>query len=188
MADRLTLHISHGVLASMVTRDIERWIEVREQRRARLFLSEKDKLRLLRLRIWSMRYKISILEILDLIVPVFRKKFRLKGQGKGLGIPVSTLTGAVAEEILQDRLTEQYPDGANITAWKFAERERQLDAERMDEADGMAVREPKMPTLLEVGDVAEYSRIYAERVAQTRAAQSNQDWRKRRMYRDNPWR
>lgn len=187
MNESLTLHVSHGVLSGAVVRDMSRWIELRDERRVRLFLSDTDRLRLLRLRVWSIRYKISVIEILDLIVPPLRKKIGAK-RVRGIGIPTATLTGAVAEEILKDRLAHYYPDGANITVWKERERERQLAAERDEEAGGFPVRENPMPSLLEVGDVQEYNRIYAERIRAARAAQTDQRWRKQRHYRNNPWR
>jgi hypothetical protein len=166
-------------------RDLERWIDTRDDRRVRLFLNDKDKLRLLRLRVWSMRYKISIPEILDLIVKPLRKKVR--GRARGLGLSIATLTGAVAEEILEDRIVERYPDGANISAWKETERDRQLLAEWLEETDGMPVHDSVI-TLLEVGDVEDYTKAYATRIAAARKRNESELWRRRRKrYRGNPW-
>ena len=172
------------LMAEMV-REAEKWILLRDGKRVKLFLSRSDKLRLLKLRIWEMRYRISILEILDLILPALRKNIR--AGGKGLRVSVATLTGDVAETILQDRLAEKYPDGANITVWREAELDRQLMAERMEETEGMPVRSDTVVTLLEVGDTKEFILAYSGRIMKAREKNRIPAFRKSKRYRGNPW-
>ena len=173
-------------LTARVQSEIADWIERRDGVRARLHLKKADVLRLLRLRVWGMRYYTGIGEILDFVLPVLRKKVRGRTHG-GLGVSVSTLTGVVAEQILKDRLSERYPDNAHIMAWREAERLRQLRAERDEETGGVTVRVKEMPTMLEVGDVAAYSRKYADMVQAARKGNMVPSWRKKRNYRGNPW-
>lgn len=175
-------------LVETLMRGIEHWVEMRDDKHLRLFLSRADKLRLLKLRTWCMRYKLSLSEVLDLIVPVLRKTGAYRPGPKSFGIRMSALTGDTSCRILEDRVLLLYPEGANVSVWRERERERQLQAERDEASDGVAVRE-QHATLLACDSIESFVGCYSRQVTARRVSErdSTARWRKRRKYRGNPW-
>lgn len=93
----------------------------------RLWLSQKDKYKLLKLRVWAEKYFISIEYILQTLLPfwesfVQRRSKRMKRSG--LNVRVSTLTGKKSEEILLEKVKKDFPDNLNKVVFKAKDRER----------------------------------------------------------------
>jgi hypothetical protein len=176
------------MLASRMMHAIEDWVESREERHLKLFLSAKDRVRILRLRTWTLRYRVTAGELLDIVMPVLRriqKGGRRKPGPHSLGIRITSLTGKFAEQVLREGVLSAGVD------WRERERDRQLAAEEAEAADGMRVREQGMTSVLEAGSVRQYTADYTARVMARREKlrrEAAAAWRRRRAYRGNPWR
>jgi hypothetical protein len=93
----------------------------------RLFLTDKDKMRLLILKTWTIRYKVDLDYILRNLLPfweVFIQRHTRKVSKQGLNVKVSTLTGKKSESILLDTIKKDFPDKLNEQIWKSREIER----------------------------------------------------------------
>lgn len=148
-------------------------------------------LRLCRLQVWSWRHRVSIEEILSLVLPYLRKTVGTdQKQRYGLGVSVATLTGKTGEVILVEALAKKYPGNEHVDRWRQIEQERQLRAEQMEETDGLAVRAPKLVSIMEADSVEDYLKRYTQRIRmarkQFRDTQADPE-RKRKAYRGNPW-
>lgn len=143
------------------------------------FMSRNTVYRMLKLETWSRKYKVSIAYILRVLIPVWKAVAERK-QRKFKLIPAQ-LTGHKSEEILKQRIEEDYPDRQNVRDWKWSERERALVLER----DFAEVEERTVP-LLSLDHVKRYQkRILRKRRALDEAVSAK--GRKRRTYRGNPW-
>ena len=174
---------------------VERWLHRADDSTVKLFLSDDDKFRLLRLKVWSIRWSIPVDEILDILIPILRKVVEGKGRqwkrlNKGLGIRITTLTGEASEKILIREIDRRYPQGENVSVLKSAEQDRQLIAEKVEEEGGeFAVR--STPKLITSESIDDYVERYATRVQKEREEfdkASSEKWRRRKAYRGNPWR
>jgi hypothetical protein len=87
-------------------------------------LTAEDEIRCLRLVQWEEKYRVPLEGILNLLVPIWKKKFSRYG-ARGLGVKIPTLVGNKSEEILKAKVLEQWPDGQNIAQWKALEQEWQ---------------------------------------------------------------
>lgn len=141
--------------------------------------SMEDKLRLLTLEGWEEKYRVSLNWILVQLVPFWRKRFvsYRKVGGKSLGVSVATLVGKKSEEILKQKLSEQFPDGENLARWRVREQARQWDIS-WDQPIRVEDWEHPQETIL---------RYQRRMVAERRERKSWVAKRKRRRYRDNPW-
>jgi hypothetical protein len=150
-------------------------------------------LRLLRIKVWSERYQLPLDECVDILITAFNE-FQWGGRihGKfGMGISINTLTSANAERILAKEIEKRYPDKGNRTIWREMMCQSQLNVERLDETGGLMPHERGPKTLLEAGSVDEYVAGYRDRVTRRREEYDravNQPWRRRKAYRNNPWR
>ena len=95
-------------------------------------ITQTDSLRLTKLKLWSLRYGVSINYILAKLLeyhvarlPKYAKD--RANQSRGLGIRIATLTGNVSEKHLKDCIFQGYPDGENLVALKESERDRIID-------------------------------------------------------------
>jgi hypothetical protein len=81
-----------------------------------LFLSPEDKVRLLNLHVWSLRYSVP----LDYIVQVLLKRLFAKHRrpNRSLGIRVSSLTGNSAELFVAEQAQKDFPNQEMKTAAK----------------------------------------------------------------------
>lgn len=102
-------------------------------------MKSDDAIRLLRLRVWSTRYKVSVCYILKRLIPHFKKyasNFRRRYNDKGIGVTIAVLTGKVAEQKLKEFIARDFVDGENITDWKEQEKARCLSLINGDEVVG----------------------------------------------------
>jgi hypothetical protein len=176
-------------IANEIAAALERWVERKEKRSVRLCFKKSDQLSLLKLRTWSFRYHLSIVDILDMILPVLRGQVKVKKKTYGLGVAVRSLVGPGAERVLVEEIKRRYPNGEHIAMWREQERERQLEAERLLESDGLVPRE--YTENLVTADstekfVTEYTRRTLAKRADNRSNRANRS-RRRKKYRGNPW-
>ena len=88
-----------------------------------LWLNRRDKLRLLNLQIWSLRYKVPIEYILRVLLDKLFVKHR-KQRGRSIGVRITSLTGQKAERFLRDKVCEDFPSGEPLMEWRAAEQQR----------------------------------------------------------------
>jgi hypothetical protein len=172
---------------------LQKWLQRRQAKPVLVQYNFTDSVRLLKLRVWELHYKVEIPEILDLIVPVLLKTRAPAKQSKkpGLGISVAALTGPGAEKILAEELRKRYPDGSHRNYWREQRREEDILRERQhQEGADTIVHKSKGSSLLYYRSVKEYQQQYDAQVEQEREEFNRaygQKWRKRKRYRDNPW-
>jgi hypothetical protein len=113
---------------------------IRQEFGTQLFqLTPDNAMRLLKLRVWSVRYKVSVRYILVRLVPHYKKfaqNFRRRYNEKGLGITIAVLTGRMAEEKLREFIAKDFADGENTITWKEDEKQRCLNIINQDELVG----------------------------------------------------
>jgi hypothetical protein len=179
--------------ANEVLAAVESWCRVHDKKtNATIQLSDINQLKLLRLRTWSLRYHLSISDILDMVLPVVRWKAGTNKKTKhyGLGVTMGTLTGPGAERILKEEIVKRYPNGEHIKIWKAKEQEHQLQVEHQDEMDGMPVRHAAVFSIINEGASVENFIGAYKRRAQTARADFERNLHskgRRRPYRGNPW-
>lgn len=93
--------------------------------------SPTDQMRLLSLRTWCFKYKLDLEQILNILIPIWTKRFeRFKKHSndgiKSLGCKIATLCGDKSEQILISELKKLYPNDEYIQVWKSREQEKQL--------------------------------------------------------------
>jgi hypothetical protein len=147
---------------------------------------QDDQYRLLKLKVWSERYKVSVGYILSVLIPYFEKLAYKHSRrprekvSKGIGTTIATLTGPSAEAYLSEQILKDFKDGENALAWKEDKKEeclRILDAE-----EGIVKKKPK--GVLAYKSIAAYRKAYMERIKHTRDEQdkltkqlAKQPWR-----------
>ena len=81
-------------------------------------------LRLLTLTVWSARYRISLVWLLDAVLTRFRTQRRLPivkiPEELSLGLSAAMLTGDAARSAVEDRLAREFPNGENMKASRQA--------------------------------------------------------------------
>lgn len=181
-------------LADQIAAEVCSWVKEKDGIDLYAGFSIENRLRLLKLRTWKLRYRLPVKEILSLVVPVLREHiesgFRKKSKRRGLGIGIPALTGRAAERILISQMKKKYPNNEHLAQWRQLERERQLSQEEQDETD-LPTREVPDPTLLNSSSVASYVRRYRVRCLSRREKLEKEQsarWRRRKAYRGNPWR
>lgn len=175
---------------NQIHRELVKWLEEREGHHSYATYKPVDLARLLKLKVWSLRYYTSVPEILDLVVPVLRYMVRTKHKRYGLGLSLAMLTGIGAEHILEQELKKKYPDGENIAFWKECQRDRQLRVEEQEELDGLEPRQYIPRGILECESVEDFAHKYEARLLKQREEWQRavrQKWRKRKKYRNSPW-
>jgi len=167
---------------------MEDWMKRRDKKRTVLRFKKDDKVRLLKLRTWSLRYHVSITEILDMIVPPLLEQVRYKSYG--FGMPIRVLTGKSARRILSYQIDKRYPGQENLLVWKEAEREKQLRDEKLEELEGIPLKAKVHAALVDADSVEDYMDKYTDQIMQKREMERkavSQKWRRRKRYRGNPW-
>lgn len=170
---------------------VEQWIKTRDEKSTvQLYFSQENKYRLLILRSWSLQYKLTITEILDMVMKPLRRHIAknpyFKNKKMLLGVSVKTLTSAAAERIIREKIERRYPGNEHIAIWRRQERKVQLEREEREENDGELERRG----LPKAGDLSEYAQLYRRSIRRQRLQlqkEEDADWRRRKAYRDNPW-
>ncbi len=171
--------------------DIESWLQSYDKKRVPLRFKPIDQARLLKLRVWSVKYEVSVKEILTIIVPILRNLTPKQRRGYGVGVSMNMLTGRKAEDILHDVLRIKYPDGENRIMWREVERDRQIAREQLEDQELTPKAKSEYTSPLQAGSIELFAQAYKDKIESRRreySVQYNQSWRKRKPYRGNPWR
>ena len=107
--------------------------------KVKLWITELDRYRLLTLRTWELKYKISLKTILQVLLPFWQGFIKRRTKTKGLGIRVSTLVGKKSEEILIMHLNKVYPRNEHKMLYISQEQERitQVYLKQLERSDGI---------------------------------------------------
>lgn len=160
---------------------------LRKQFNKQLFYPKQDdQYRLLKLKVWSERHKVSIGYILSVLIPHFEKiaykhsRRPRERVSKGIGTTIPILTGPTAENFLIEQIAKDFPDGENVIDWRETlktECFRRIEAE-----DEVGTRKPK--GVLQYPTLAAYRKAYISRIHNTRDAEeklvkqiAKQPWR-----------
>ncbi len=182
-------------MANSTIADLECWLR-RGGKSVRLNLPPKSQAQLLRLQVWSIRYYLSVTEILDLIMPVLLSQIHRPKRSHGLGVSVGLLISDKTEHILQVEINRRYRELEHIKIAKTQEQERQLRAEQIEELEGLPAREHYMGTIAVDMDgpisrsIDKFVVGYTQHALAKRSSYQTQlhaKWRTRKAYRNNPW-
>ncbi len=88
--------------------EVEKTLSEIKERHVRLSLNRRDQIRLLNLKVWTVRYRISLRSILDVLLAAWSKK---QYGGGLLGVRIATLCGVASRTILEKHVKELYPAG-----------------------------------------------------------------------------
>ena len=81
-------------------------------------------LRLLTLTVWSTRYRVSLVWLLDAVLTRFRTQRRLPivkiPEELSLGLSAAMMTGDAARSAVEERLAREFPNGENMKASRQA--------------------------------------------------------------------
>ena len=142
-------------------------------------LTPKDRYRLLSLRTWMLKYKLSLEEILGVLVPIWSGyiKSRKVVSAESLGFMVSTLCGDKSQEILERHIKKTYPHDEHIATWRQEKQETFM-------------RKRKILEFYQAGSLKTYVDQYhkdalEERAYVTKFITSRK--RTRRRWLDSPW-
>lgn len=159
--------------------------ELRKQFGKQLWVRKSDdRLRLLKLRVWSLRYHVPLQYILAVLVPHFEKLAsrqyirKRAGSSKGLGFPITVLCGDVAHEFLQERIAKDFPSKENTQTWIEGHKQLCLEKTEMDEV----VAKPR--AVLAYRSVGDFVKSYGRGIDRTRRDAD----RAERKLRKQPWR
>jgi hypothetical protein len=169
-------------IASGFIKQVESTLEVIRKEKVNLYLTQKDIYRLLILRSWTIKYKVSLEYILRNILifwEAFVQRRSKQMKGRGLNVRVSTLTGKKSEEILKQFIEKDFPNNLNINIWKTSEQERIF---RIKETEGIKTVRREIKTLSKYVKHYKYS-IRKENTRRERIEKLFQS----RPYRDNPF-
>lgn len=169
----------------LVVSVVEGWLLTRDGNGRGLTLSSIDRVRLLRLKLWSLRYHLPVEEILDILLPILRAQVAKPKKRIMLGIRVPALVGDGALEILKREIDKRYPGHEHLALWRDAERQKQLRRECREE--GVPTVE-KALLMEEYPTLRAYCDAYRAKIGRVRREEEvNQSRRSRRNYRWNPW-
>ena len=170
-----------------------------------LYINQNNRYRLLTLKVWMDKYKISLRFILQTLVPFWEKflnKRTKKLKSKGLNVQIATLVGKKSEQILQESITNAFPHNEHKQLWVMNHKERiiQHELHRMEKRsdDGVVVKQTDPSRsrddsgdILSLTDFStpvrfiRYYRKYIERENITR--EHIEEEMKKRRYRNNPF-
>ncbi len=177
---------------NQITSEIERWLHTREAKTIPLRFKAIDQARLLRLRVWSVKYYIPIIEILDILIPELRLLAKKKNPRYAIGVSISMLCGSGAEKLLRDKLSRRYPDSEHFLLWREHTRDAQLEAEAKDTSESDLIsRSTGYKRLIDAPSVLDYVQQYESKITEKSDQQQiavSQKWRRRKAYRGNPFR
>ena len=131
-----------------------------------------ERLCLLNLRVWSLRYHVPLAFILDTLLGHFSAHRRMTRGAASLGVAVRALCGRAAEEHLQEEVARAYPAGTNHQAYLHSLRQPLYNMKPVKSLPYESVEE----MVSRYGEVMHYRH---KDVLKGCAFQ--------RPYRDNPW-
>jgi hypothetical protein len=144
-----------------------------------LHLPEEQRYRLLVLRTWVLRYRVSLDFILETLLSYYQRVIRRYGSSHGIGLSLPTLCGHRSQEILEVAILAAFPNNENEDQWRAEKRHQLLSEISFPPNDDSATA-----ALLEDSLVDYVSRMAAVRLKRDRESRRLS----RRPWRWNPWR
>jgi len=132
------------------------------------FLSPQDRMRLLNLQIWSMRYHVSLSYLLHVLLQQHFVKHRKTGK-RLIGIRIDSLTSRKVEEYIEERIMQDFPNG-------------ELEQQYRVECEQRIIQ--GRPELQDIDDLEGYE----DQLVKLEAQRQRMQKRLRRPWRNNPWR
>jgi len=176
-------------LANKFRRQVEAELSLIRDEPVTLFLNQNDEYRLLTLKTWTYKYKVSLKFILDELLPfweqfVQRRSKRMKKAG--LNVRVSTLIGKKSEVILQEQIKKRLPRDQNKRLWISLERERIFVSSLSRDRDQFT---KKLKHMTEYKDPRKWAKAYQRMIEEEqRLRDSIVTQLEKRPYRGNPFR
>lgn len=138
-------------LANSFVKEVERTLSRIRKEEVSIFLNDKDRLKLLILRSWGIRYSVSVEYILRTVLPfweAFVQRRSKKMKSRGLNVQVSTLIGKKSEATLIQNIEKDFPNGINKVLHKQEAAERiYTKILSQDKNDGIKIKQPRISTL-----------------------------------------
>jgi hypothetical protein len=190
---QLARHELHDLemTANTFAQRVETALSTYRKDKVRLFLPDKEKYRLLKLRVWMERYNVDLLYILERLIPLWegfikRRTKALKSQG--LGVKVATLTGKKSEQFLKDMVDRDYPSDTNKELVRINKQNRILNREKSVVEDGIKTKSDGMKNLFDFNSPKGYMQYYKRRISrQTHHREHIIQLLKKYPYRGNPF-
>jgi len=135
--------------------------------------AKQDKIRLLNLRVWALRYTVDLTFIVGTLLRHFHRiRVMRNAIGRTLGVPIKTSTGENAHRAIIEALNASYPNKENVQAHNDEFKCRL-----------MCIRQPKLS--FTGTDPSEFVALYTSEINKVRkrlfASPSKRPWR------GNPW-
>lgn len=177
--DRLAVEFTHSVELSLS--------RIRGES-VTLWLKKQDMYKLLKLKVWSQKYRVGVPYILKTLLPFweqFVQRHSKKMKKQGLNVRVSTLIGKKSEVILQDVIKRDYPNDLQKTLYIATERERLYRIAEARDSDEFKV---KSKSLLNSTSPKQYVTAYRHRIKETQKLREKFEAEMQlRNYRGNPF-
>lgn len=163
---------------------------LRQQFDRRIFrINDLDKVRLLKLRVWSERYAVPISYILEKVLPLLWQRMPKHVQAKSqksrtLGVSIAQLTSQTTEQILLNCTLSDFPEGENFENRREARIDDCIELEDIE--NDTLPSKPK--SVLSFKQLSSFVDAYTKRIERKRTTLSRIAVKRRRMkYRTNPW-
>lgn len=177
-------------LSDKFVRRVESTLKSIRKEDVHLFLTQKDRYRLLILRSWEIKYRIPLRYILSTVLPIweaFVKRRSKKMKSQGLNVRVSTLTGKKSEQYLVERINKDFPGELNKIMYISSERERIFNKTLHQVDDGIKVKS-NIKDLQDFISTTRYVKYYRkERKKENKRRDTIQEEFEERPYRGNPF-
>jgi hypothetical protein len=153
-------------------------------------LKEIDSARLMKLKVWESIYAVDMKYILGKLLPyywnILPKYLKAKVErNQTLGVKIASLVSIRSEDILDQAIIEDFPDGENFQSRKEDARNECIEMIALDN-DEIPARPKKM---LAYNKVSDAMKAYHRKIERQRSAFSRLAKKRRRMaWRGNPWR
>lgn len=151
-------------------------------------VSTLDQLRLLALRVWMEKYKVSLDYILQVVVPFCWSRTRGRYRSsRSLGIRIATLVGQKSEKALREQIAKDFDQGENISIANWERLQSILQARRVREDGDVQLR---AKTLSDYQSVQQYVKAYRTKISNKQfqfQKELNDPENLKRHYRTSPW-
>ena len=179
-------------LATEYTYKVAKELSKIRKEQVTLYIRMPDKYRLLKLKVWSEKYRVPLIFILSTLIPLWESFIQRRSRQvkrEGLNVRVSTLTGKKSEEFLKEAIKKEFPDGANKQLWIAKHRERILAKAILDSQDkDLLTRSQKVQDLSEFTTPKQYVAYYRRRVRYLSSSREKIiQQMEERPYRSNPF-
>lgn len=139
---------------------------------------EEDVFRLMTLEVWSLRYKVSLDWVLNILLNYWRTRYRKEAfETQGFGTKIPAFVGSHSELILKEKILQIFPGRENEQDWRDSEKRRLIR---------LAFEVPNGKKRYE--DPLAYVKRYREIMAQANQMEDlTAQSLSKRKFRGNPW-